>query len=584
MPNLEQLFFTIRPGVSNKYSRFWLAIAILFSLIYSCMALPEAFSDPYVVQDDARQHVFWMSRWLDRDLFPDDLIADYFQSIAPIGYQLIYAIPALFKIDPLVVSKILPSILGVVTTFYCFVLTMELLPIPFTGFMATLLLNQNLWLQDGLISGTPKAFAIPLLLAFLAYYLKHSLSGTSITIFLMGFFYPSLVFICSGLLILHLWELRDSFLKYKGQLFQKYLFKNYFFCFIGLVSAFLVLLSYGITTSEFASTITLSQAKALPDFAQGGRSFFFDAQNSIGFWLNGSRSGLRISSALMPPPTYFAFLLPVLLRAKLIFPLGQKVTANIKVLRDLILVSLVMFGLAHLLLFKLHLPSRYTQNSLRIIFAIASGISITLIIHSLSQIIINSLVKTFLLKRLFAKLSLVFLGLLLVVYPHLTNNFVWTQYEKGHAVELYKFLQRQPKDIMVASLTYEADNIPTFARRSILVSQEYAIPYHTGYYFPYRQRAIDLINASYSSDLGVVRKFIHQYKIDFFLTEESSFTPGYITSNAWIQQHQPAAKNAVNNLERNIIPALQNEQNNCTLLKVKQFNLISTDCILAVQK
>jgi hypothetical protein len=34
----------------------------------------------------------------------------------------------------------------------------------------------------------------------------------------------------------------------------------------------------------------------------------------------------------------------------------------------------------------------------------------------------------------------------------------------------------QPQDIRIASLAEEANNIPTFAQRSILVGREYAIP------------------------------------------------------------------------------------------------------------
>jgi len=53
-----------------------------------------------MVQDDARQHVFWMQRFLDPALFPRDLIADYFQSVAPAGYTAIYQMMAGVGINP----------------------------------------------------------------------------------------------------------------------------------------------------------------------------------------------------------------------------------------------------------------------------------------------------------------------------------------------------------------------------------------------------------------------------------------------------------------------------------------------------
>lgn len=64
--------------------RFWFSLSLTFSAIYSILGLREAFSSEYVVQDDARQHVFWMLRFLDPELFPQDLIANYFQSVAPL--------------------------------------------------------------------------------------------------------------------------------------------------------------------------------------------------------------------------------------------------------------------------------------------------------------------------------------------------------------------------------------------------------------------------------------------------------------------------------------------------------------------
>ena len=572
---IEKLFANTRPELSDKQTRWWLVIAILFSLVYSSMALQKAFSGEYIVQDDARQHIFWMQRWLDPDLFPNDTIADYFQSVAPWGYRLAYAIPTSLGVDPLTTSKFIPGILGVATTYYCFWLTLELLPVPLTGFISTLLLNQNLWLQDGLISATPKAFAIPLLIAFLYYYSKNSLAGTSITILLLGLFYPSFVFICSGLLLLRLLPESNFVL-----LFKKQFLADYHLCLAGLIVAFLVLLPYTVSTSEFAPTITTAQARLLPDFAPNGRSSFFNDPNPWDFWFNGGRSGLRVTSALMPSSTYLGILLPLLLKLKQTFTFGKQVDPRIKIFNQLLFVSVAMFGIAHLLLFTLHLPSRYTQNSFRIVLAIAGGISITLLFNTLTTVVILHLTQNQQLKQILAQLLVIFFGTWLIVSPHLNSNFVWTQYEQGNAIELYDYLRQQPKDTLVASLSHEADNLPTFAKRSILVSQEYAIPYHTGYYFPLRKKAVDLILASYSHDLALVKQLIRQYKIDYFLTEESSFTADYISNNDWIMQHRTAAQNAIDNLQQNQETVLQTVQSSCSVINSKRLQLISSECIL----
>ncbi len=86
-------------------------------------------------------------------------------------------------------------------------------------------------------------------------------------------------------------------------------------------------------------------------------------------------------------------------------------------------------------------------------------------------------------------------------------------YESGNDSGLYRFLATQPKDAMVASLTKAADNIPTFAGRSVMVAREYAIPYYFGYYQFLRQRAIALLEAQYSSDPQLVQHFIQTYGV-----------------------------------------------------------------------
>ena len=52
----------------------------------------------------------------------------------------------------------------------------------------------------------------------------------------------------------------------------------------------------------------------------------------------------------------------------------------------------------------------------------------------------------------------------------------------------------------LCQLVGRSGNLPIFAGRSILVAREIAVPFHKNYYAQIRQRAIDLINAQYSSD------------------------------------------------------------------------------------
>src|ERR1041384_852563 len=84
----------------------WLALSLAFSAYFANQALHQAFRAPFVVQDDARQHIFWMERFLDPQLFPHDLIADYFQSVAPTGYSAFYNLMAHLGVNPMVLNKL----------------------------------------------------------------------------------------------------------------------------------------------------------------------------------------------------------------------------------------------------------------------------------------------------------------------------------------------------------------------------------------------------------------------------------------------------------------------------------------------
>ena len=582
-----KFLFSIETRIYARRSQFWLGLSWAFAIAYSLIALKKAFNGEYVVQDDARQHVFWMSRFSDRELFPDDLIADYFQSIAPWGYKNIYRLAATLGIEPLVFNKFIPGILCIITTFYCFAVSLELLPVPFGAFVTTLLFNQNLWRQEGLISGTARDFVYPIFFIFLYFLLKRSLLdavahggnpqdraasllGVCLAILLASWFYPSLVLIFAGVLFVRLWCI-DGFL-------PRLCKRHYLFGIVGLCVSAVVLIPYLLATSEYGPTTTYEQARSLPEFFAGGRASFFDDEDLWDFWFNGSRSGIKISSALIPQLAYGGLLLPLLLQFRSRFPLSQKINPAISILRDLSFASFGWFFIAHALLFRLHLPNRYISRSLKIIIILAAGIALLLILEALLRWAINSSYFK-LVKSIIALATVVLFLTALIGYPATKKSFIKTGYQRGQQSELYQFLQQQPKDTLVASLTKEADLIPSFAKRSVLVSREYAIPYHQSYYRPFRQRVMDLITAQYTTDLDLVKRFINRYKVDLWLIE-NSFTVEYLQENRWLKDHQPATQTAIENLQQGKRSAIALIQNSCSVFQDQRYIILSSQCIL----
>jgi hypothetical protein len=564
--SFTQWFATPIDKTPRKISIFWFCLALTFAGFYGFLGWKEAFSAEYMVQDDARQHVFWMARFLDRDLFPNDLIADYFQSVAPLGYQGFYWFFAQLGIDPILLHKILPFFLGLVATAFAFGVTLELFPIPVAAFSSTLLLNQSLWMQDGLISATPKAFIYPLFLAFLYYWLRRHLLGVAVAIALLGLFYPQGILIATGIFVLSLFSYQSNKLKISLN------FSNCRLSFIGFFVAFLILLPYLFAVSESDPTISLTQAKQWPEFLENGRTKFF-VNDAWAFWLHG-RSGIGLSAALTPILTVMGFFLPVFLAFPRRFPLAVCVR-NSRIFLDLAIASLGLFILAHLTLFSLHLPSRYTQHSLRLILTIAAGIGWVIVFDALWHWTGDRPVKKRFLTLIITLFSLVFL-----TYPQWAmSNFPWTYYQIGEQPKLYQFFQDRPKDILIASISEEANNLPTFSRRSILTSREYAIPFHLGYYQRLRDRTNALIEAQYSPNLSTIQEFVKRYKIDFWLVDKGAFTPGYLAYNRWLVQY-PATREAIADLEKGVIPVLSTLFDRCGVFENEGAIVLQGQCLL----
>lgn len=581
-----QMLINTKP--SRVSTGFWFCLSLTCAGMIGLISLQAAFAQAFTVQDDARQHVFWIQRLIDPELFPNDLIADYFQSVAPVGYTTVYWLAAKLGIEPLVFSKLLPVLLGLIAAAYCFGVALQILPVPFAGFLASLLMSQNLMMADDLYSATPRAFLYPLFLAFLYYLARRSLLPCLATIALQGLFYPQGMFISCGVLVFSLvrWDRGLPRLSRER--------KAYLFCGLGLVAGAIVLLPFVLQgSSEFVPVLTATQAKQMPEFGYSGRNSFF-SDSPWTYWLFSERSGMlaRPERVFLPPPMLVGLALPFLLRYPARFPLVRQVTAAINVLQWTLLSSLVLFGVAHLVLFKLHLPNRYTQHSLRMVLAIAAAVSLTILLDALFKRVQRrqATPQRTLVNQGIAWGLMGLVTLTLVMYPaiaHLKTSYPFLRafgnplpgYVTGRTPEIYRFFAQQPKDTLIAATLLEANNLPTFTHRSVLVAREYAIPYHWGYYSQFQARVNDQIQAQYSTDPEQVRQFIQKYGIDFWIVDAQTFTPRYLR-RSWLQQYQPAATEAANLLEAGKTPVLQQAVERCALMEENGAIVLEAACVI----
>ena len=561
---------TIEPKkITKTRIIFWLSLSLTFALFYGLMLLQKIFSLEYIIQDDARQHVFWMQRFVDSQLFPNDLIADYFQSVAPLGYSYLYKIINYFGIHPFVFNKISPVILSLVITIYCFLLTFKIVPIPWTAFLATVILNQSLWMKDDITSGTPRAFVYPLLLAFFYYFVQNQLVPCLIILILQVLFYPQATLISGGLIFL------EFILSYTQ---KKRINKGYL---ILIIFTSIIVLLYKFKISNVSPIINVEEARKLPEFLAAGRTPFFYDERPFYYWLASSRAGIFANLHIMPGIGYSAILLPFLLFTK--YDLVGIKKDNLYFFLKIILVSMELYFLAHIMLFKLHLPSRYTFYTFRIIIDISAAIVVTILINLICSYFdkqTNNLPK-----KLLRSTLVIILVAPFIIYPSFLKSFPKgdNNYIVGKHPQIYQFFAQQPKDIMIASITREADNIPSFSGRSVLVSKEYSIPYHNDYYLnQLRPKIIDTIAAQYTTDKSILEEFINKYQIDFWLIRKDSFTLKYFKKhkkNFWLQQFQPTTRIAEKVIANQEKPILQQMTQQCKVLEDKKFIIIDVECL-----
>ena len=617
---IRKILVTPTPQAVTAKTAVWWGLSLAIALLFGVLALHDGFSTDRLVQDDARQYVFWMQRFQEPDLFPNDLIADYFQSVTPLGYITLYRGGALLGIEPFTFNKLLPIGLGLVTTSYFFWLVMAMIPLPVTAFLASLFLNQTLWMKDDLVSATPRAFIYPFFIAFLYYLSQHQKTRKSLVpnssdrgmnlvfgagaIALLGFFYPQYVLVAGGVVLFSLVRWRHGRLTLSNN--QRAWMRTgvYLTVIVGVIAF------YGLTASDYAPIVTVEQAETMPEFWPGGRNFFF-SENLWWFYWVGDRSGFFHVGLVRPATLCLGVFLPIMLWQSPQNPVLQHRTSALSLLLQLLLAAMGLFVLAHLLLFQLHLPSRYTDHSLRIIMAIAASLAVTVTLEFLLRV---GCMQPYIgleftqrsrqvpqqpswmgraHKALFSqKINLIhpvkqgvalgtalLLSTLVVIYPVFVEDFPLTKYKQGNAPRLYEFFKAQSIDSLVASVAEEVNNIPVFAQRSILVGREYAIPYHLGFYNVFHDRVVDLIRAQYSADPAVAIAFIQTYGIDYWIIDEKAYEPDYIADN-WTRQYLPDVGNVVSAAIQGESPAIIQGIQSCAVAQQKPLTVLDTTCLI----
>ncbi|MDQ3545805.1 MAG: hypothetical protein M3429_04705 [Verrucomicrobiota bacterium] len=516
LARVRRTWAPVNPGADPRLWP-WFLCAMLYAAGCAFLALRQAFASEYMLADDVREHVFWMFRYVDPALFPRDPIADYFQSLAPSGFAALYRFLTQLGIDPLLASKVIPSGLSFISVGYFFGLAWRFFRSPAAATLTAILFAQCLWLNSDLSSATPRAFFYPLFAAFLYYHVRGSIIGVLVAIALEAAFFPPAALLSLGVLG---W----SCLRWENGPRLVSAPRVYLVAAAGFGLTLLCLWPYLRSVGVFGPLVTFAEAKSMPEFGPEGRVPVF-LPTWWGYWVGGN-AGIH-NLPTRPPWFLLPLLWPLLRRRPARFPFLKTLPGGARLVPQIIGASLLLFASAHVLLFRLYLPNRYTQATMRVLLTLLAG---GVIIALLDAAILRwsrapNDHRSFRGPIILSGVALVLI--LLLAYPLLIPAFPTNSYVRGNAPGLYRFFASQPATIRIASVSDEADNLPTFSRRSIIIGAECAVPFHPAYYLPLRERGLQIARAQYSDDPALVEQCVRDQQIDFWLLERKAFTPKY---------------------------------------------------------
>ncbi len=525
--------------------RFYLLILLLLVLVTKAL-VPLFF--PYRASGDQKQQIFWMYRFQDPELFTNDLLTEFMSSgkLQPPGFTFVYRMTSDF-VDPLLFSKILPIILVMVSVFYMFLLGKSLGG-EFAGFMAGLIFVCDVFIigwEKHFQAGLSRGFAYPIFISFVYYFVNGKQTKASAILVLQSLFYPP-IFLNSALL----WGvscIRKSWVK---ELKRSSIF------IAGFIVAGLILVSSHKSSPTFLGPlVSKSKAKTMAEFGPDGRSDFF--REHFYEYLFMGRAGLNLDKVSV----YVVLLIPIG------FALGKRTFRVNRIIYDIMISSSILFVIAHLVLFKLHLPSRYVLYTLPVAFI--------LLLASNTEEFIQEIKSRYRLdlEQKMPDPKRVLGALLLLVIVMLGYQIVYSRPGR-EKVELYKSISTLPKDALIAGYPEDMDDIPLFSRRKVMMNMELALPYYTNYYAEIRSRTFDFFTAYYASNSSQIRGFCKKYGIDYLVVNKDHFDWKFLNGKIYYSPFGEYAKSLV---EKNKTFALDNVKDSKKVFKNAVYSVVKCD-------
>lgn len=481
------------------------ALVLALSFLVFVFAHRQALDSPYVINDDARQQLYWMASWRDGDLYPPSLLSEYAKLYVPAGVKAVYRAAAVFA-DPLQASK---AVTGALFMAFCLAMyglgrTLGGERLGFAAAAASWLMPYFLYNISG---GLSRAFAAPLMAMFLLAWVRRKGSFMGLVLLLQAVCIPYICILCC----------LACGLAWGGAVLTKKPlppFPRRIFHVIALLACVLAVYSMQqeMDASGFGPLVGIADMLGRPEFGPLGRLDLFPLPNpffDLIYWPF-ERIGLFLDSGLFAGIASLVLLaLPVVYGARR-FP-WKTLGPHLRPFAFLGAASLMLYILARMFALKLFVPDRYVSYSINIFYALALAACFT------------GALGRFLSRRGAGAALLVLAAVLGAI--RLSGAGL---YDYSSGAPVYQAARELPKDAIIAGHPEDMDNVLTFGRRNVQASFELAHPWSKGYWELYEPRLKDVFEAYYASDPREVRAFCEKYGVTHILVDAARFTPEFM--------------------------------------------------------
>ena len=557
------------------HERVWLVALLALSAIPSISALVRSFSSSFVVQDDARQFLFWMSKWDDGTLFHGDLLADYWQSVSPWLFVMFYRGLDAVGIPPLIAAKLVPPVLIITTAYFAFRLSQSLINNSMVAFVAALSVLIVISHEDSVFSATPRGFALPLFLVVLDSVVRRRAILATIAQFLAAGIYPHVALVSLGIAALTTirWEPRPRLDVSARSLVS-----------LGLMAAATAggLLPFLFESGRYGPVADIAQAMTMPAFQHAGRTPIAAADGSI----NALCSNLiGLEPKLLPckgfadprlllniiylaaPPALLMWRRLRLAKSDSQGPIG------VEIYLYGLAVALACFAIAEQVPFKFYWPGRFLLRPMTVLLPIEYGQIVGLGLLAL----LDSRALAAAHRPAKASLACAIATLMTIAIVSLVT--ISPRNRRPLDTGLIQSIAALPPDTVVAGFVSDMDFVPVLAKRGALFTYEHSIPLHLGYYRQIEARMHDMVELEFTANSATLAADLVKWSVGVYvISKDRLANPNHMTG---FEAFVPDDFTRENAARKGAVTALSRAAAACTIKEFTQTIMLDAACLVS---